>query len=228
MSAPARSPARIRPHRRVAAVLALASVLLAACASGERVPDWSINAVAHLDRFNQAHLEGDTRVARREFDLARADTAHTGRPDLVARVELARCAAQVASLDFVPCTGFEALRQDAGPPELAYARYLAGEAGAADVPLLPPQHRAIAAGGGDVGAIEDSFARLIAAGVLLRQGRASPAVVEQAARTASRQGWRRPLLAWLGVQAKLAQERGDAAEAERLRRRMDLVQPARR
>ncbi|HRL37596.1 MAG TPA: hypothetical protein PLH50_12290, partial [Ottowia beijingensis] len=54
---------------------------------------------------------------------------------------------------------------------------------------------------------------------------ASPAVVEQAVETASHQGWRRPLLAWLGVQARLAEQRGDAAEAARVRRRMDLVQP---
>jgi hypothetical protein len=48
-------------------------------------------------------------------------------------------------------------------------------------------------------------------------------VVAQAVETASAQGWRRPLLAWLGVQAKLAEQGGDAAEAERVRRRMALV-----
>ena len=48
-----------------------------------------------------------------------------------------------------------------------------------------------------------------------------------AADTASAQGWRRPLLAWLDVQARLADERGDAAEAARLRRRMGLVEPPR-
>ena len=69
----------------------------------------------------------------------------------------------------------------------------------------------------------DPFARLIAAGVLLHRTQASPAVVEQAVETASAQGWRRPLLAWLGVQARLAEERGDAQEVARIRRRMDLV-----
>jgi hypothetical protein len=42
--------------------------------------------------------------------------------------------------------------------------------------------------------------------------------------TASAQGWRRPLLAWLNVQLQRAEKAGDAQEADRLRRRLALVQ----
>ena len=199
---------------------------LSACASGPKVPDWSLSALGHVQRFTEAYLSGDARVAQREFAQARADTARTGRPEWVARVELNRCAAQVASLDFAPCTGFDALATDADAAERAYARYLAGQASAADAPLLPQQHRAIAGSGASVQGIEDPLARLIAAAVLLRQGRATPSVVDQAVDTASGQGWRRPLLAWLGVQRQRAEQGGDAAEAARIQRRMDLVQPA--
>ena len=205
---------------RVLLVLALS-----ACASGPKVPDWSINAVGHVERFTEAYLKGDARVEAREFELARAEVARTGKPDLVARVELNRCAARVASLVFEPCAGFEPLRQDATDAERAYANYLAGQVSAQDAALLPPQHRAIAAGGTGIAAIEDPFARLVAAGVLLRQSRAALDTVAQAVDTASQQGWRRPLLAWLGVHARLADERGDVAEAARIKRRMNLVQP---
>ncbi len=205
------------------ALVFVAAGALSACASGPKVPDWRISAVGHVQRFTEAWLSGDTRVAGREFDLARADTARTGRPELVARVELTRCAAQVASLDLAPCTGFDALAPDASAAERAYARYLAGQAGPDDAPRLPPQHRAVAAGGTDVAAIDEPLARLVAAAVLLRQGRATPAVVAQAVDTASGQGWRRPLLAWLGVQARWAEQGGHADEAARIRRRMDLV-----
>ncbi|MEZ5605987.1 MAG: hypothetical protein R3E52_02370 [Burkholderiaceae bacterium] len=213
-------------NRSWIAICLIAFGALSACASGQKVPDWSISALGHVQRFNDAYLSGDARVARREFEQARADTARTGRPDLVARVELNRCAAQVASLDFAPCTGFDALAPDAGAAERAYARYLAGQAGAAEAPQLPPQHRAIAAGGASVAAIDEPLARLIAAAVLLRQGRATPDVARQAVDTASHQGWRRPLLAWLGVQRQRAEQGGDAAEVARIQRRMDLVQPA--
>ena len=207
------------------AIAVIAACALSACAGGQKVPDWSVNAVGHVERFSEAYLRGDSRVAAREFDRARAETARTGRPDLVARVELNRCAVRVASLDFEPCTGFDALAADAGEPERAYARYLAGQARAADVALLPAQHRAVATGGGGVGAIEDPLARLIAAAVLLREHKATPDVVAAVVDTASNQGWRRPLLAWLGVQARGAEQRGDTEEAARIQRRMTLIAP---
>ena len=70
----------------------------------------------------------------------------------------------------------------------------------------------------------DPLSQLVAAGALLQTGRASPAVIVQAIDSASGQGWRRPLLAWLGVQAQRAEQGGDLEEAARLRRRMDLTQ----
>jgi hypothetical protein len=65
---------------------------------------------------------------------------------------------------------------------------------------------------------------LVAAGVLLETGKANPTTVTQAVDAASSQGWRRPLLAWLGVQAQRATQAGQTAEAERLQRRIKLVQ----
>jgi hypothetical protein len=49
-------------------------------------------------------------------------------------------------------------------------------------------------------------------------------VIVQAIGTASSQGWRRPLLAWLGVQAQRAEQAGDAEEAARLRRRIAITE----
>lgn len=211
-------------RRRPFPALVLATcAMLSACAGGPKVPDWSINAVGHTERFTEAYLKGDTRIEAREFTLARAETARTGQPELVARIELTRCATQVASLVFESCTGFEPLRSDASDVERAYEKYLSGQSLGSEIALLPAHHRAVAQGGTNIAGIEDPFARLVAAGVLMRRSAATPAAVAAAVDTASRQGWRRPLLAWLGVQARLADERGDPEEAARVRRRMDLV-----
>jgi hypothetical protein len=206
-------------------------VLLAACSSTPPAPEWQSNAKAALDRAVAAFLGGDTRVANAEFDLARRELARTGRVDLVAMAELTRCAVRVASLDVGPCEGFEKLRPDATPAERAYADYLANRVQAGDVALLPERHRPFAAGGlgGDaatsaLAALDDPLARLVAIGVLFQDGRASPSAIALAVDTASAQGWRRPLLAWLGVQLALAEKAGDSADAERLRRRIALVQ----
>ena len=74
--------------------------------------------------------------------------------------------------------------------------------------------------------IADPLSQLVAAAVIFRSGRASPALLQQAVDTASSQGWRRPLLAWLGVQLQVAEKGGDAEAAERLRRRIALTQNA--
>ena len=71
--------------------------------------------------------------------------------------------------------------------------------------------------------IADPLARQVAAGVLFASQRADPRVIETAIETASAQGWRRPLLAWLNVELKRAEAAGAAVEAERLRRRIAIV-----
>jgi hypothetical protein len=211
---------------RVPLIVAAVLLTLSGCAEKPRAPDWQMNAHDSLARFSTAYLKGDTRSAEVEFERARAQLTSTGQAGLVARAELTRCAAAVASLVLEPCEGFERLRADAPKTESAYADFLAGRASPAQVPLLPEQHRAVAGGREDaatVAAIGDPFARLVAAGVLFRTGRASPEVAALAVDTASHQGWRRPLLAWLGVQAQRAERAGARDEAERIRKRMALI-----
>lgn len=206
------------------------AILLAACSSGPPVPDWQMNAQSSVERFQSAYMEGNALVEAEEFKRARAQVARTGKTELVIRIELVRCATRVASLVFETCPGYEKLSADAAAPERAYAQYLAKALPAQDIALLPPAHRAVAGAASDTAAaaavegIADPLSKLVAAGVLLRTGRASPALLAIAVDTASNQGWRRPLLAWLGVQALRAEQAGEVQEAQRLRRRMGLVQ----
>ena len=205
-------------------LLVLATALLTACASGPPPAEWQLSAQGALREAVQAYLTGNDRVANAEFTRARADIASTGRLDLLARAELVRCAAQVASLDIDTCPAYQALATDAAPAERAYAAYLSGRWQGLDVALLPPQHRAVpTATDKALGSIQDPLAQLVAAGALLQAGQLSPAGVATAVDTASSQGWRRPLLAWLGVQLLRAEAAGQGVEAQRLRRRIDLT-----
>ncbi len=215
---------------RIAAVL-LALGALSACASKHRVPDWAVNEQGAAERATEAYLSGDSRVAEAEWRRARSEVTRTARPDLLARLELARCAAQVAALDAAPCSGYDAVATDAAEPEQAYARYLRGQLSAADVALLPKAQQAIATqqaaqAAATLAAIEDPLSRLVAAGALAVRGPLPMAVVQQAVDTASAQGWRRALLAWLINQQRLAQEQGDTALAAQVQRRLDLLQAA--
>ncbi|WP_332775350.1 hypothetical protein [Polaromonas sp.] len=204
----------------------LAGVLLfSACASGPKPPDWQLEAKGSMERSVAAYMEGNTRVETAELARARSQLSRTGRADLLATAELLHCATRVASLVFEPCAGFEKLRQDATAAQQAYADYLRGQVQPQSMALLPEPQRAAA--GGNAGAVQgiaDPLSQLVAAGVLFQKGQASPTVIAQAMDTASAQGWRRPLLAWLNVQAQRAEQGGDSEEAARLRRRIALTQ----
>jgi hypothetical protein len=220
---------RIPTSRLPILFAALLAALLTACASKPAPPAWQSSAHGSLQSFSSAYLSGNTRVADIEFARARNELAATGRASLVAQAELIRCATRVASLEFDRCTGFDAIAEDADPAERSYAAYIAGRWQGIDVALLPAHHRGLvtaaapAGGRSQLSGIDDPLALLVAAGALLQNGRLTPADIELATETASAQGWRRPLLAWLGVQAQRAQQAGAHDAYARIQRRIGLV-----
>lgn len=202
-----------------------AALTLAACASQPVPPEWQSNAFSSLKGFTSAYLTGNQRIADLELARARTELASTGRADWLAKAELTRCAVRVASLELDDCASYQALAPDAGAEAQTYAAYLTGNWSGLNVALLPEQHRAVLSlpSGSVLPEIKDPLARLVAAGVLLKMKRLNPADVALAVEAASQQGWRRPLLAWLGVQRQLALEAGQPEAAAVAQRRMDLV-----
>jgi len=217
---------RLAPLFLVKAVLAWSFALaLSGCGGNPKPADWQVDAKASMERSIAAYMRGDSRVEAAELRSARSELSRTGRADLLATAELLRCASRVASLVFEACEGFEPLRADATDAQRAYADYLRGRIERQRIALLPPAQRAAAEGmAGALKGVADPLSRLVAAGVLLQTGRASPETIAQAVDSASAQGWRRPLLAWLGVQALRAEQAGDGAEAARLRRRIAIAE----
>lgn len=211
------------PWRCIAVV---AVVVVAACA-GTPPPDWQMNARSAMDLSLQGWFEGNQRVEEAEYRRAVREASASGRPELLLRLQLLRCAARVAALDAGEgvCPADDVVQRDGGATEQAYHRYLAGQAGAEDTALLPEAQRRAATAGtaAALAGIEGAQSRLIAAGVLYRRGLAGPEVVTQAIDTASAQGWRRPLLAWLHVAQTQARAAGDEAEVQRLQRRIEVT-----
>lgn len=202
--------------------------MLGGCSTKQPLP-WQAGAHDALQRYTRNYLQGETRQAARDLAEARAHVGATGRLDLVARTELIRCALGVAALDFEVCEAFEPLRQSAAAEDRAYADFLSGDWQALDAGALPERYRALVrardaeAQNRAAMAIEDPLSRLVASGALLRGARLSPESVAVAVETASSQGYRRPLLAYLEVQAQLAEQGEDAAALENIRRRIELV-----
>ena len=165
--------------------------------------DWQLGSHAAMNAFQQAYLRGDSRVADIEFARMKGELSVTGRLDLEARAELFRCALRAASLEFDGCPGFEKLRAYAGAEETAYADYLSGRAERA--------------------AGDDALSKLVFLAVRLNGARITPPEIASAVDISSAQGWRRPLLAWLGVEEKRAEAAGDRDALARIRSRIALV-----
>lgn len=228
--------------RRLAATTALglgSAWLITGCSSTPPAPDWAITAAGALEQSTQAYLAGQDRVAVLAAGELRREIARSARGDLLARAELRRCAARLASIDggwdrqdpAPMCPAFEPWRDDAAPADRAYADFLQGRPlDAPALALLPAAQREALATGADgarreaaVRGIADPLSRLVAAAAAARDGIAPPGLVAAAVDTASAQGWRRPLLAWLGLQLKLAERAGQDEAAKAIRRRIDLA-----
>ncbi len=219
-----------RPLLLACSLASLLTGMLSGCATGPASLTWELNAHSALESAVNHYLTGNTKAEEQDYARTYKELTATGRADLLARAELTRCAARVASLVFDDCPAFKPLALDAGAEQRAYDDYLAGRWQGLNASLLPQHHAAVLANPGSSAVllqIPDPLAQLVAAGAMLQHGRLSPQALGEVAalatQTASSQAWRRPLLAWLGLQEKNAESAGDTAGAARLRRRIDLI-----
>lgn len=210
--------------------LAIATgILVAGCAGTPPPPDWKMNAQSALESYERHYLNGNTRLAELNYERARSEIARTGRPDLMARAELIRCATEISSLATEHCAATATLPLEASADDKAYAAFLAGNWAGLDPSGLPEAYRTLIKAKDEaarVAALKDikaPFSRLIAAGVLFRQTSLPPAGIAIAMETASEQGWRRPLLAWLNMQLQRAETAGEKEATAHLRQRIELV-----
>ena len=205
-------------------------LVLSGCAGGPALLAWESNAQSALQNATAAYSTGNTRVEEQDFARSLRELRATGRADLVANAELTRCAARAASLVFDDCPAYLPLAADASAEQRAYADYLAGRWQGLPVALLPKHHAAVVANPATASALsltKDPLSILVAAGMLLKHGSLSQPSLDEvtlvAVQTASDQAWRRPLLAWLGVQIKSAEAKGDATQVASVKRRIDLI-----
>ncbi|MFN3544411.1 MAG: hypothetical protein ACK4UX_06115 [Thiobacillus sp.] len=214
-----------------AALIALAALLLAACGSGgPPPPDWKTDASDLIARYQKHALLGENTLADRYFRQAVAATGGAGRVAETARLWLVRCATRRAMLIDDACAEYAELAplQPVAADE-AYYRFLTLRWDGLDPALLPAQHRDLlrapaAQRPAALARIDDPLARLLDASLLVMRQEADAATLSLAAETASERGWRQPLLTYLKLMHEQAARRGDSAEAQRLARRIELVE----
>ena len=217
--------------------LASSSWLLVACSTAP-APQWQGTSAQASQRGVQAYLVGMAPVARLEFERARSALSSTANLEAVAALELLQCAARTASLEGVDCKpsiDASAMSQ----AQLVYRDYLNGSLPSAEQRALLPaaQQRMVAAiqtGGSAEAVVRDLvqaangsdmglLSALLACAIAQQHQLAPLGVATQAVELSSAQGWRKPLLAWLKVQATLAEQDGNNSLALESRQRIALL-----
>lgn len=201
-------------------------LLLSACSSGPTVPDWKIDTQTAMERYTQYYLEGRSKLALASFNKARSASAATADINAVAHLELVRCGVAMAALDSSPCTGYTSLAST-NPVDANYYHFLIGDWRLLNAKILPSSYQtmvvpgSVAESNARISQISDPLSRLIAISVNVVRQQYDNQTLDIAINTASEQGWRRPLLAYLLVQEKNS---ANPTQQQLIRARIELLQ----
>lgn len=208
-------------------------LLLAGCGAKPE-PVWIAAGHKQLETFKQDFLSGRaSAITEIHFRNAVEEIKKGGNMDLLGKAWLTRMALQVAVREELE--EGEYLKTEAAeavPANRNFYRFLKGDTAMVDVSLLPESYRPfwMAFRSGDaakaavaITAIDDPLSRLIAAGLAVSYRLENDAILQIAVETASRNGWKRALLAWLERLKSSREASGDAEKASAIRSRIELM-----
>lgn len=208
-------------------------LVIAGCSS-KPVPAWIAAGHQQLETFKRDFLTGQPpQVTDLHFKMATEEIKKSGDLDLLGKAWLTRMALQTAVLE-EPAEG-EYGKIDAASPLPAnrnFYLFLTGKPGMVDDAFLPARYRPFLKSlqGGDAAGvvkriteIDDPLSRLIAAGLAVRRGPENESLLQVAGETASQNGWKRALVAWLERLSRFYEKSGEFVKAATIRQRLDLI-----
>ena len=182
-------------------------LILAACGSSAHSPVWKDKASRHLADYKTSFLSGKEDATEPHFIKARKEIAAGNDLNLLATVYLTKYALHTASLESFDAADFARVqRLEPNDSNMAYCHFLKGNFSAVNAQALPSGYsgvlkaallRDVKSALREMNAIDDPLSRLIACGVWVRYLPFDEAILQTAIATASANGWRRPLWAYL-------------------------------
>lgn len=221
--------------RRFLCLLSLL-LLIGGCGGSRPTPAWLAEGHQQLETFKTDFLTGRAPlITETHFHKAVEEIKKSGDFDLLGKAWLTRMALQVAVLENPEEGEYGKIAAaQAVPANDQFHLFLTGDAARVDGALLSVQYRPLlrALQNGHtsdaeaaVAEIEDPLSRLIAAGLAVRRHLENVAILQRAVETASQNGWKRALLAWLKRLATLHEAAGETAKAAAVRQRIGLLEP---
>jgi hypothetical protein len=208
-------------------------LLICACGVAGQVPVWKEKAYSQLEEYKTSFLTGREASTEPHFEKARREIAAGNDIGLLTIAYLTKYALHAASLEPFDASEFAKLyRLEPHPSDMAYCHFLKGNFSAVDGKTLPTRYAGVlsaasgrdsALAGREIAAMDDPLSRLIACGVWVRYLPADEAIFQIGIATASANGWRRPLWAYLERLQSYYLENGDQAKANSVSERLKLL-----
>jgi hypothetical protein len=208
-------------------------LLLSGCGV-KPAPVWISTGHKQLETFKQDFLIGRSpAITEIHFRNAVTEMKKGGDADLLGRAWLTRMALQIAMLMEMDAGDFPKIEAvEVVPANHNFYFFLKGDTAAVDISLLPESYRPFWASllKGDatevavaITAIDDPLSRLIASGLSVHHGFETEILLRISVETASQNGWKRALLAWLDRLKSLHEASGDTEKASAIKSRIDLL-----
>lgn len=198
-------------------------------------PSWIITSNQQLERFKDNFLTGGQTVAPGlHFQNALEELKKSGNLGLIEKAWLTRMALQIAVLQEMDEGDYRKIADvKPVPTNENFFLFLTGNFATVDTALLPAQYRGVLSAirkgdliktGEAISSIQNEpVSQLIAAGLAVRQNMESESIIQTAVDTASQNGWKTALLAWMERLASFHEATGQVDKAAEVRRHIDLI-----
>ncbi|HET6460987.1 MAG TPA: hypothetical protein VFG29_09390 [Syntrophales bacterium] len=210
------------------------SLLLLGCVSSKPAPDWTNASFNQLDNYKKSYLTGKGRIAEAYFNRAVDEIKSSGDLDILAKVYLTKYALHVAVLE--PFDGSEYLKIDEVEPvgeNGNFYNFLMGSFEKVDERLLPQQYahffKAFQGGNKDdiargISDMDNPLSKLVAVGLLVKKNMYDERDLKLAIDTASQNGWKKALLAYMGRLQIFYEKNNKPDKAAVVREKMKLIE----
>lgn len=209
------------------------ALLICACGAAMPVPAWKDHAYRQLDDYKTSFLTGREESTEPHFVKAQREIAAGNDLSILTIAYLTKYSLHTASLESFDSSEFAKLYSlEPNAADMAYCHFLKGNFSAVDAKVLPSRYTGVlkAASGRDltmaaleIAAIDDPLSRLIACGVWVSYLPSDETILRIGISTASANGWRRPLWAYLSKLQTYYLESGNQSKAGIIKERMELL-----
>jgi hypothetical protein len=208
-------------------------LFICACSSSQPIPQWKDTASRQLENYKTNFLTDKEDADEPHFIKARNAIASNNDLQMLAKAYLIKYALHTAVLEDFDDSDF--LRIDKLEPNAANRAYydlLKGNISQLNEAKLKPVYQKLlrlmrdknlSVAAREISSIDDPLSRLIACGIWVKYMPYNEDVIKLAINTASQDGWKKPLWAYLTKLQKYYLDRQETDKAETIKERLELL-----